>query len=133
ALPPELERQFVVVEHELPGRDQLEAIARSVATEPGELPEGAGLDAVLEAAAGLTRLEAEGAVALSLVRHGRVRPEELWELKAQALTRSGLLALHRGGGGFDGLGGLEALKSFCGRALRPGRPAGVRPRGVLLL
>ena len=31
------------------------------------------------------------------------------------------------------LGGLEALKSFGARALRPGRPAGVRPRGVLLL
>ena len=26
-----------------------------------------------------------------------------------------------------------ALKSFCSRALRPGRPAGVRARGVLLL
>jgi hypothetical protein len=133
ALPPELERQFVVVEHELPGRSQLEAIARSVATEPGELPDGAGLDAVLEAAAGLTRLEAEGAIALSLVRHGRVRPEELWELKAQALTRSGVMTLHRGGGGFDALGGLEALKAFCSRALRPGRPAGVRAKGVLLL
>ena len=39
-LPPELEAQFVVVEHEPPGRDQLEAIARGVATEPGELPDG---------------------------------------------------------------------------------------------
>ena len=59
--------------------------------------------------------------------------DKLWELKAQALTRSGLVSLHRGGGGFEGLGGLEALKQFCSRALRPGRPAGVRPRGVLLL
>ncbi len=62
-----------------------------VATEPGELPEGDELDAVLEAAAGLTRLEAEGAFALSLVRHGRLAPEPLWELKSQALTKSGLL------------------------------------------
>ncbi|WP_152053745.1 hypothetical protein [Tautonia marina] len=134
ALPPELERGFVVLEHALPDRDQLEGIARSIATEPGELPpEGPERDAVLDAAAGLTRLEAEGAVALSLVRHGRVRPETLWELKAQALTRSGLMRLHRGGEGFAGLGGLDALKSFCARALRPDRPAGVRPRGVLLL
>ncbi|MEW4568966.1 AAA family ATPase [Tautonia sp. JC769] len=134
ALPPELERQFVIIEHALPGRDQLEAIARAIATEPGELPaEGPGRDAVLDAAAGLTRLEAEGAVALSLVRHGRVQPETLWELKAQALTRSGLMRLHRGGAGFARLGGLDALKSFCARALRPDRPVGVRPRGVLLL
>ena len=42
-IPVELERQFVVIEHDLPGRDQLEGIARGIATEPGELPEGDGL------------------------------------------------------------------------------------------
>jgi SpoVK/Ycf46/Vps4 family AAA+-type ATPase len=57
----------------------------------------------------------------------------LWELKAGVLKKSGLLTLHRGGESFAGLGGLDALKQFCSRALRPGRPAGVRPRGVLLL
>src|SRR3954467_14827249 len=38
--PGELEKLFVVIEHDLPGRDQLAAIARGVATEPGELPDG---------------------------------------------------------------------------------------------
>jgi hypothetical protein len=132
-LPPELERQFVVVDHELPARDQLGAIARSVATEPGELPEGDGLDAVLDAAAGLTRMEAENAFSLALVRHGRLAPDVLWELKGQALRKSGLLTLYRGGETFADLGGLGALKAFCGRALRPGRRGGVRPRGILLL
>ena len=42
-VPVELEKLFVVVEHDLPGRDQLGAIARSIATEPGELPDGDGL------------------------------------------------------------------------------------------
>src|SRR3954452_4800235 len=37
-IPIELERQLVVVEHELPDRDQLLRIARGIATEPGELP-----------------------------------------------------------------------------------------------
>ena len=60
-IPVELERQFVVIEHDLPGRDQLERIARGIATDPGELPEGDGLTAVLDAAAGLTRVEAENA------------------------------------------------------------------------
>ena len=49
------------------------------------------------------------------------------------LKKSGLLTLHRGGETFADLGGLDALKSFCSRALRPGRPEGVRARGVLLL
>ena len=132
-VPAELEKLFVVVEHDLPGRDQLGAIARGVATEPGELPEGEGLDAVLDAAAGLTRVEAENAFSLSLVRHGRLAPDVLWEIKSGTLRKSGLLTLHRGGKTFAGLGGLDALKSFCSRALRPGRPEGVRAKGVLLL
>ena len=119
-LPVELEKLFVVVEHDLPGRDQLEAIARGVATEPGELPEGDGLAAVLDAAAGLTRLEAENAFSLSLVRHGRLAPEALWEIKSGTLKKSGLLGLHRGGETFADLGGLEALKGFCARALAAG-------------
>jgi hypothetical protein len=132
-IPVELERQFVVIEHDLPGRDQLERIARGVATEPGELLNGNGLTAVLDGAAGLTRVEAENAFSLSLVRHNRIASGVLWELKAQTLKKSGLLTLHRGGETFADLGGLDALKSFCTRALRPGRRSDVRARGVLLL
>lgn len=132
-VPVELEKQFVVVDHELPSRDQLEAIARGVATETGELPQAEDLAAVLDASMGLTRVEAENAFSLSLVRHGRLVPEVLWEIKAGTLRKSGLMTLHRGGETFDGLGGLGALKTFCTRALRPGRPRGVAARGVLLL
>lgn len=132
-VPPELEKLLVVVEHEIPGRDQLAAIARSVATEPGECPEGEGLDAVLDATAGLTRLEAENAFCLSLVRHGRLAPDVLWEIKSGMLKKTGLLTLHKGGGSFADIGGLDALKAFCSRALRPGRPENARARGVLLL
>ena len=39
-IPVELERQFIVIEHDLPGRDQLEEIARGIGTEEGELPDG---------------------------------------------------------------------------------------------
>jgi len=131
-VPVELERLFVVVEHDLPGRDPLAAIARGVATEPGELPEGDALDAVLDAAAGLTRLEAENAFSLSLVRHGRLAPDVLWEIKAGTLRKSGLLTLHRGGETFADLGGLDALKAFTRRALGGGR-GDVRAKGVLLL
>jgi ATPase family associated with various cellular activities (AAA) len=130
-IPVELEKQFVLVDHDLPGRAQLDAIARSLATEPGELPEGDGLAAVLDAAAGLTRYEAEGAFALSLTRHNTLRPDVIWELKAQTLRKSNLLSLHRGGERFDDLGGLTNLKDFCRRALRPG--TSVPARGVLLL
>lgn len=135
-IPVELEMQFVVIEHDRPSREQLAAIARAVATEDGDYPEDpTEQDALLEAASGLTRFEAESACSLSLTRHSRLVPETLWELKSQMLKKNGLLTLHRGGETFADLGGLEPLKSFCLRALRPRaqRDPLTQPRGILLL
>ena len=134
-IPTELEKHFVVLDHDLPGRDQLEAIARGIATEDGDLPQGDDMNMVLDATAGLTRYEAEGAYSLSIVRHGNIQPDAIWELKSQTLKKSGLLQLHRGGERFDGLGGLQSLKTFCLRAMRRQghRDPLRRPRGVLLL
>lgn len=133
-IPVELEKLFLVVEHELPTREQLQELARGIATGPDELPGGAQLDAVLDAAAGLTRYEAEAAYSLSLVRRGRLTPETLWEIKSGLLKKSGLLQLHRGGETFGALGGLDGVKAFCRRALRTGAcRTDVRPRGILLL
>ncbi len=134
-IPTELEKQIVVIDHALPGRDQLEELARSIATEDGELPEGDELNTVLDAAAGLTRYEAEGAFSLSLVREQAIRPQTIWELKSQTLKKSGLVSLHRGSESFDDLGGLDSLKSFCTRAMRRQADPNPlkRPRGLLLL
>jgi hypothetical protein len=132
SIPVELEKLFVVLDHALPDREQLLAIARELTSDqPEDLPQGDELDRVLDAAAGLTRLEAEGSFALSLTRHNALRPAAIWEMKAQALKKNNLLTLHRGGESFDSLGGLANLKEFCRRALRPGRQ--VKPRGLLLL
>jgi hypothetical protein len=131
-IPVELEKLFIVIEHALPDREQLASIARELTGDgPDALPEGQAFERVLDAAAGLTRYEAEGSFALSLARHDAVRPEAVWEMKAQALRKNNLLTLHRGRERFDALGGLANLKDFCRRALQPGKP--VRPRGVLLL
>ncbi|MCM2370390.1 AAA family ATPase [Aporhodopirellula aestuarii] len=134
-LPVELEKLFVTVEHALPDRQQLLEVAAGIATEDDEMPEDAQLDAVLDAAAGLTRYEAEGAFSLSLVRDGVLAPSTIWELKTQAVQKSGLLSIHRGAETFDSLGGLDALKAFTRRAMMNRRSDGqaVRPRGVMLL
>jgi hypothetical protein len=60
-IPVEVEKLFVVVPHELPGREQLGEIVRGIGTEPGELPDGPELETLLDAACGLTRDEAESA------------------------------------------------------------------------
>jgi hypothetical protein len=134
-IPVELEKLFVVLDHPLPDRPTLERIARELTSDsPGDLPIGDDLGRILDAAAGLTRYEAEGAFALSLTRHNALLPQAIREVKAQTLRKDGLLKLHRGEEALENLGGLQALKSFCLRALAP-RPedAVARPRGILLL
>ncbi len=115
SIPKELEKLFVVIEHDLPGRQQLDDIARGIATEDGELPVGAELDMLLDAAAGLTRYESESAFSLSLVRHGRLTTDAVWDLKCQTLKKSGLMQLYRGTEDFSSLGGLASLKAFAYR------------------
>lgn len=135
SIPPELDKQIVILEHELPSRTQLAEIARGIATEAGELPSGTEFKHVVDAAVGLTRYEAEGAFSLSLVRHGRLQPDVLWEQKSQMLKKSGLMSLYRGEEDFSSLGGLAALKAFCKRSLLQPRGVDQRKsaRGVLLL
>lgn len=134
-IPTELEKLFIVVEHPLPTREQLKEIAEGIATEEGELPSADRFETVLDAAMGLTRLEAENAFGLSLVRDSVIQPESVWELKASMLKKSGLLQLYKSDDDFTSLGGLDSLKAFCKRSLlQHGRDNPLkRPRGVLLL
>ena len=116
-IPVELERAFVVVEHELPGREQLEQIARGIATEPGDLPEGDDLGMVLDAAAGLTRVEAENAFSLSLgaARAGRARDP---------------LGTQDGDAQEDGAADPAPGRRDLRRPGRPRRSEGVHPEGA---
>jgi len=134
-IPVELEKLFVILEHALPDREGLERIARELTSDtPDDLPKDGALQRVLDAAAGLTRYEAEGALALSLARHNTLRPDVIWEIKAQTLKKNNLLSLHKGRESFADLGGLQALKEFCLRALTSRQtPAKAKPRGILLL
>jgi hypothetical protein len=125
-LPPELEKMFVVLQHELPNREQLQTIAEELVG-----PDTSISQAVLDSAAGLTRSEAEGAFAMSLIRHDELRPEVIWDLKAQTLKQQNLLSLVRGVENFSSLGGMKALKTFCKKSLVSQQ--NVKPRGVLLL
>jgi hypothetical protein len=131
-LPPELEKLFVVLEHPLPNRSQLQAIAENLVQSLPGMPQPSDFDPIVDAAAGLTRWEAEGAFSLSLVRQGELSPVSIWELKSQMLRKSGLLQMYRGTEGFASLGGLEALKSFCKQALENRHPV-AKARGVSLV
>ncbi len=134
-LPAELERQFVVLQHALPTKDQLRAIAESLVTaDASALPESMA-GQLIDAASGLTRAEAESAFSLSLVRRGHLAADEVWGLKGRWLRKNGLLSMHRSEHGFETLGGLESLKQFCLRSLNRRSKEGLRvnARGLLLL
>lgn len=127
-IPVELQKLFVVIEHELPGRDELHDIAASLPQETKfEIT-----DEALAAAAGLTRYEAEGAFSLSLVEHGELRPDVIWGVKEGMLKKGGLLTLYRGESSFKQLSGLESLKEFCVRSIKNSNGK-AKPKGVLLV
>ncbi len=135
-LPAEIERQFVVVNHPLPTKEQLRAIAESLVSEDTSAMLTGRAEELIDAACGLTRAEAESAFSLSLVRHGHLATEEIWHMKASLLRKNGLLSMHRGERGFDSLGGLENLKQFCLCALRhkgDETHRSVKARGLMLL
>ncbi len=126
-IPAELEKLFQVLEHPLPDKEQLKQIATEIA---GELPDEPNTRRVLDAAAGMTRLEAEGAFSLSIVEHDMLLPEPIWGLKANMLRQSSALRLYRGE--IPCLGGLDNLTRFCNCALS-NSGKGERAKGVMLL
>jgi SpoVK/Ycf46/Vps4 family AAA+-type ATPase len=128
-IPVELEKLFQVLEHPLPDKEELRQIAKEVIGND-ELPDDDTMLRVLDAAAGMTRYEAEGAFSLSIVEHGKLLPEPIWALKANMLRQSAALRLYRGE--IPTLGGLDNLANFCHRALSS-TGHNERAKGVMLL
>ena len=138
-LPEELEREVVVIEHELPGRFDLGAVMDGISESAG-LP--AALDdereRLLDACLGLTTSEAENALALSYVETGGLDPQIVARQKAEAVRKGQLLELHENPGSLDDVGGLDLLKgwllqrrdAFSRRARDFGLQA---PKGLLMV
>lgn len=133
-IPAELEKVFQVIEHPLPDGPQLLDIAQGMVSDASEFPADHH-DEVIDAAKGLTRLEAEGAFALSLVREERILPRPVFEVKSNMLRKgTGALTLYQGTETFDDIGGFSHLKEFCLDSLshREENPR-FRPKGVMLM
>jgi SpoVK/Ycf46/Vps4 family AAA+-type ATPase len=67
---------------------------------------------LLDAAAGLTSIEAENAFALSVAETKGIVPAVVTREKAHAAKKSGLLEIIQTGESLDSIGGLDALKSW---------------------
>jgi len=113
ALPPELEREFVVVNFALPDKAQLNVVLENIALS-AKLPNASEdeREQLLDAACGLTSIEAENAFALSIVEGGRLCPTIVAREKANELKKGGLLEICSLAGLLEDIGGLDVLKAW---------------------
>jgi hypothetical protein len=138
-LPPELEREITVVEFSLPEREQLGSVLNGI-LEAAELKQitGDDRDKVLDAASGLTTIEAENAYALSVVLSKKIDPVLVAREKAQVVKKNGLLELIETHESLESIGGLDVLKdwllkrrqAFTKKAVDYGLPT---PKGLLMV
>jgi len=138
-LPPEIERDFMVLEFALPDKDALGMVLDNIAESGAKAkPKGEKRDLLLDSASGLTTIEAENAFALSLVESGELTPSVVAREKAQAVKKNGLLELCPTGRSLDDIGGLDLLKNwliqrkdaFGHKAREYGLPS---PKGLLII
>jgi hypothetical protein len=90
-LPPELEREMTVVEYALPDRDQLDKVLDGILDSADVSSTPSERDSILNAASGLTCMEAENCFALSVVEAKKVDAMIVAREKAQTLKKGGLL------------------------------------------
>src|SRR6185503_452876 len=138
-LPPELEREITVIEFELPGKEELSIVLDGV-LESAEIKtlETPIREAALDAACGLTTIEAENAFALSVVETKGIDSTVIAREKAQAVKKSGILELVETRESLDSIGGLDILKTwllkrkdaFGQKAIDYGLPT---PKGLLIV
>jgi ATP-dependent 26S proteasome regulatory subunit len=138
-LPPELEHELTVIEFALPGKEELRTVLDGI-IESAQLKgvEGEQRDKILDAASGLTTIEAENAFALSVAESKGVNPEIVAREKAQAVKKNGILEIVETKESLESIGGLDVLKewllkrrhAFSQRAIEYGLPT---PKGLLII
>ena len=112
-LPPELERELTVIEFALPGKEELRAVLAGIMESAGiKNMENEEREKVIDAASGLTTIEAENAFALSVVESKGIDPVIVGKEKAQAVKKNGLLELIETKETLDSIGGLDVLKEW---------------------
>lgn len=111
----ELEHEITRVEFQLPGPSELGVVLDGIVESakidgPGEELR----EAVLNAALGLTTIEAENVFALSIVEQGGLDAEVISREKARTLKRGGLVEVIESKPPLEAVGGLENLKRWLG-------------------
>jgi SpoVK/Ycf46/Vps4 family AAA+-type ATPase len=146
-IPPELEKDITVLDLPMPGEAELAALLDETVAQVKDNPrveinlEGDARERIVKALSGLTRAEAENALAKVIVTNSRLDAEDvdlLLSEKEQIIRKSGMLEYYSTPERFGSIGGLEELKrwlrsrgrAFSEAARQFGLPA---PKGLLLV
>lgn len=142
-IPAELEKETAVVDFDLPGKAELQAVVNGIVSsmkgqDPAILFDGVSRDKLIDAALGLTVEEAENVFAKSLVQTGRFDVGVVLSEKEQIIRKSGVLEYYRASEEMANIGGLENLKSWLDKRSRAfseeARVFGLpEPKGILLI
>ncbi len=113
-LPPELERELVVLDFALPDKAALGQVLDGIC-ESAKLkkPRADEREAILDAASGMTCAEAENAMALSVVQSRSVAAVAVAREKAATVKRSGLLEVVEATAGLEGMAGWTSSRRGC--------------------
>lgn len=142
--PPSLNKEFTLVDFPLPSREEIKSSLDKIVREiPEDYPDAIKVarnneEEIINAARGLTLVEAENAYAKSLVRNKSFVISSILDEKKQIIRKSGILEYRDPTVTFDDIGGLDTLKewlytrrlSFSEDARKFGLPI---PKGVLLI
>jgi AAA+ superfamily predicted ATPase len=111
-IPVELEKLVTVIEYKLPNREELFELAKSVCAAVDHKINKANVDAIMDAASGLTTHEAENAFALSLIESQDLTPSIIAREKASTIKKNGLLEIVDCDIGLEEVGGSDEAKSW---------------------
>ncbi len=143
-VPPELEKETAVVDWDLPDRQEIDGIVQKLleqlpaGVEPGIAADPQGRERLVEAALGLTYVEAENVLSKSIVRNKTFHVPTVLQEKKHIIRKSGILEYYEAEESLEQIGGLEVLKTwlqkrrgaFTQRAREFGLPT---PKGILLI
>jgi len=137
-IPEDLKKDVCLLEQELPKKEELEKIMDEISNQNEVKIEKKERDKILESLRGLTSIEAEDSISLSISRHGKLIPEELSKIKAQMIKKSGVLEYFESSERMKDVGGFGELKKWLelrkNAFSKEAKEYGIKtPKGALLI
>jgi len=137
-VPEELKKDITVVEFNLPTKKELGEVVNDLSKECEVTLTDLEREEIIDALSGLTTIEAENALSMSVCNYDTFRPEEVVKIKAEVVRKSGILEYCESEVTMNDVGGLDKLKtwlelrkkSFSKEAKAYGITT---PRGILLV